>query len=419
MSLASAGAKAAVSVDRRVVAVIAIIGLAMAAYVLSAELFDGGKTKDYPLWYDFAKRIMDGEPLYDSGRYLYPPTMVVLLAPFSFLTPALFYTLLIALSVGALYLCLIWSMRLSAGGRPLPWQWVLVPILMMLPQIFENFDLGQPHIILLAIMLAGFLLLREDKPIAAGSLFGLAAALKVFPISILPYLIWRRYWKAAGGMVAALMIILVVLPSPIRGYERNFNELSQWFVAMAGDEDGFGQRKQQNWSWKNQSIVAITHRLVRDIDYKKGREGEGDAKMNVMSVDYRTANYILLGVIAVIGLMFIAILLPRDRLDQKRLAEEWGILLCLMTIASPLSRTYYFIWMLFPLFVLVQRLWDSDSPETRRWIGAGLIAVFLLTLLQLINELQAFGVNTIAAVLVMGILTWIMRTSQSKPAIGP
>ncbi|MEO1747089.1 MAG: glycosyltransferase family 87 protein [Pseudomonadota bacterium] len=415
MNLTAATGKPEARIDSRVMAVIGMIGLAMTAYVLGAELFDGGKTKDYPLWYDFANRIMAGEPLYDSGRYLYPPTMVVLLAPFSFLTPALFYAFLIVLSVGALYLCVLWSMRLSAGDKPLPWQLALVPIIMMLPQIFENFDLGQPHIILLAIMLAGFGFMREGKPLAAGAMFGLAAALKVFPISILPYLIWRRYWKAAGSMVAALMIILVVLPSPIRGYERNLNELSQWFVAMAGDEDGFGQREQQNWSWKNQSVVAITHRLVRDIDYKKGREGEGDAKMNITSVDYRTANYILLGVIAVIGLMFIAILLPRGRLDQKRLAEEWGILLCLMTIASPLSRTYYFIWLLFPLFVLVQRSWDSDSELTKKWIRLGLIAVFVFTLLQLINELQAFGVNTLAAVLVMGMLAWIMRTSPPTP----
>ncbi|MEO0543895.1 MAG: glycosyltransferase family 87 protein [Pseudomonadota bacterium] len=403
------------SLDRRIIAVIAVIGVAMAAYVLGAELFDGGKGKDYPLWYEYAGRVMAGEPLYDSAKYLYPPTMVMLLSPISFLTPAVFYAILIALSVGALYISVLWSMRLSGGDKPLPWQLVLVPIVMMLPQIIENFDLGQPHIVLLAIMLAGFLLLRDGRQISAGAVFGFAAALKVFPIAILPYLIWRRYWKAAGGMLAALMIILVVLPSPIRGYERNLNELSQWFVAMAGDEDGFGQREEQNWSWKNQSVVAITHRLVRDINYKQVRPGQGDARMNIISVDYRTANYILLGVIGIIGLVFIAILLPKDRLDHKRLAEEWGILMCLMTIASPLSRTYYFIWLLFPLFVLVQRSWDSDSAATKKWIRWGLIAVFVLTLLQLINELQAFGVNTLAAVLVMVMLAWIMLSSRPTP----
>lgn len=407
--------KVAGGLDRRVVALIIGIGVAMAAYVLGAELFDGGKGKDYPLWYEYAGRIWSGAPLYDSAKYLYPPTMVVVLAPFSFLTPALFYALLIALSTYALYVSVVWSMQLSSGDKPLPWQLMIVPIIMMLPQIIENFDLGQPHILLLAIMLGGFLLLRANQQVSSGVLFGFAAALKVFPVSILPYLLWRRHWKAAGSMVAAIIIILVVLPSPLRGYERNLNELSQWFVAMKGDEDGFGQREEQNWSWKNQSVVAITHRLVRDIDYKRVKPDEPRATMNIISVDYRTANYILLAVVGVIGLIFVAALLPKNRLDPKRMAEEWGILLCLMTIASPLARTYYFIWLLLPLFILVQRLWDTDSVATKKWIRAGLIAVFMLTLLQLINELQAFGVNTLAAVLVIVMLAWIMRTSSPTP----
>lgn len=381
----------------------------MAIYVLVPEVFGDGKWKDYPLWHAYAQRVWMGEPLYDGPEYLYPPTMVLLLAPFSMLPSAVFYALLVAISAATLWLSVRQSLMLADGSRPLPWWLAAVPIIMMLPQIIENFDLGQPHIILLAIMLGGFLCLRGGRPLLAGSLFALAAALKVFPISILPYLVWRRQWRAALSLVAVLAVILVVLPSPFRGYERNINELSQWFVAMRGDEDGFGQREEQNWSWKNQSIVALTHRLVRPVNYR-AVDGDGtEAYMNVIAVDFRTANMILIGVIGVIGLAFIAVLLPRRRLDNDRLVEEWGILLCLMTIASPLARTYYFVWLLFPLTVLVQRAWDDERPAAKRWIGAGLAAVFTLTLMQLIDQAQAYGVNTIAAMLVAGMLAWYMH----------
>lgn len=35
----------------------------------------------------------------------------------------------------------------------------------------------------------------------------------------------------------------------------------------SSSEKGFGQRDEQNWSWVNQSVIAMTHRLVRPINY--------------------------------------------------------------------------------------------------------------------------------------------------------
>ena len=129
-------------------------------------------------------------------------------------------------------------------------------------------------------------------------MFALATAIKVFPVAVLPYLVWRRQWAAAASMVVFLGVFLFVVPAPIRGFERNVAELKTWYQGMVGSssEKGFGQRDEQNWSWVNQSIIAVTHRLTRPVNYNQDDPDQAGAHMNVVDVDYKTANLIVLAV---------------------------------------------------------------------------------------------------------------------------
>jgi len=35
--------------------------------------------------------------------------------------------------------------------------------------------------------------------------------------------------------------------------------------------------------------------------------------------------------------------------------KNWVSLFCLMTVASPLARQYYFLWLFFPMTILIHR----------------------------------------------------------------
>ena len=51
-------------------------------------------------------------------------------------------------------------------------------------------------------------------------------------------------------------------------------------------------------------------------------------------------------------------------------AEELGILFCLMTVASPLARQYYFMWLFFPITVLIHRAaYDPRASGAGRHLG--------------------------------------------------
>jgi hypothetical protein len=280
------------------------------------------------------------------------------------------------------------------------------------------FDLGQPNLVLLAMMLYGFWSLQHQRGWQgrwlAGFMFALATAIKVYPVAVLPYLIWRRQWAAVISMVAFIGVLLFVVPAPIRGFERNVAELKTWYQGMVGtsSEKGFGQRDEQNWSWVNQSIISVTHRLVRPVNWNQDEPDKPPRTMNLIDVDYKTANWIVLAVSAVLGLGFLAVMPRRERRTPRSDAEELGILFCLMTVASPLARQYYFMWLFFPITVLIHRAAYDPRPNVRlgTWIALALAGILMLLALPPFPlVIQAWG-NNLAATAVMAVaLAWHIR----------
>ncbi|MEZ2141203.1 glycosyltransferase family 87 protein [Bradyrhizobium sp. DN5] len=401
--------------------------LLLTADVLIPEIFGHGKTKDYGLWYWAGQQVLQGRPLYpgdisDYFEFIYPPLPAVLLALPSWFGKILLYVVLSILNAVAWWCTGTFSQVLAGSDRRAgPWLEAL-PAFVTVTFVFDMFDLGQPNLVLLAMMLYGFWSLRHQHHWLAGFMFALATAIKVFPIAVLPYLVWRRKWEAVVATVAFIGILLYVVPAPIRGFERNAAELATWYQAMVGSssEKGFGQRGEQNWSWVNQSLIVVTHRLVRPINYNLEDPNKPPRTMNVIDVDYRTANWIVLALSALLGLGFVAIMPRQAQRTARSDAEELGILFCLMTIASPLARQYYFMWLFFPMTVLMHRAAFDARANVRLGTWLALAAAGILMLLSLPwfpNVIQAWGNNLVATAILAGSLAWHIR--HPPVATGP
>jgi hypothetical protein len=391
----------------------------LTADVLGPEIFGHGKTKDYALWYWAGQQVLHGGPLYPSDlneqfEFIYPPLPAILLAIPSWFGKIALYTLLSLLNVVAWWYTGTLSNVMTGSERyPGPWLEAL-PAVVTVAFVFDMFDLGQPNLVLLAMMLWGFWCLQHQRSWLAGFMFALAIAIKVFPIAVLPYLVWRRRWAAVVSTIAFTGILLYVVPAPIRGFERNAAELATWYQGMVGSssEKGFGQRDEQNWSWINQSLIAVTHRLVRPINYNEEDPNKPPRTMNVIDVDYRTANWIVLALSALLGLGFLAIMPPQARRTARSDAEELGILFCLMIVASPLARQYYFMWLFFPMTVLMHRAAFDERANVRlgTWLALGAAGLLmLLSLPWFPNGIQAWGNNLLATAILAGTLAWHIR----------
>jgi len=116
-------------------------------------------------------------------------------------------------------------------------------------------------------------------------------------------------------MVVFLAVFLFIVPAPVRGFQHNLAELTTWYQGMvaSSSEKGFGQRDEQNWSWVNQSIIAVTHRLMRPVNYNQDNPAKPPAYMNLLDLDFKTANWIVLAISLAIGLGYVAVMPARSR----------------------------------------------------------------------------------------------------------
>jgi len=395
---------------------------------LIPQLFGHGKGKDYRLWYAVGQAVVTGGDLYpktgQTFAFLYPPFAALLLAPFSLFGRAFSIFCIGLVNVASWWAAARLSDRLAATPGPKAWWIVALPSVIALPFIWDMYDLGQPNLMLLAMMLAGLALLASGREWASGAMFAAAVALKAFPLAVLPYLLWRRRWRAAASMVVFSAVFLLLVPAPFRGLERNLDEVKTWANGMvfSASEKGFGQRPEQNWGWKNNALIAVVHRYVRPINAEAEHPEYKPIYVNFLDLSYDQANIVLAVVAGMIGLGFVAVLPPQRRRTPASDAAEYALLIALMTIASPLARAYYFVWLLFPFTVLVYRTALDPEPRARRltaWLLAGSLALFTIgASIGPPHILQALGNMFWATVVIIGTLVWLMRRSMAPRAPG-
>ncbi len=395
---------------------------------LVPQLFGHGKGKDYPLWYGVGHAVLTGAPLYGkdgSGgfAFLYPPFAALMLAPFALFGRA-FTILCIGLVNAASWWAAVRLSHLLSGVRAeRPWWLVALPSLIALPFIWDMYDLGQPNLMLLAIMLAGLALLRSGRQWSAGVMFAAATALKAFPLAILPYLIWRRRWAAAAGMALFTAVFLILVPAPVRGFERNLAEVKTWAGGMvfSASEKGFGQRPAQNWGWKNNSLIAVVHRYVRPINAEAENPKTAPLYVNILNLTYNQANLVLAAAAGLIGLGFVAVLPSERRRTAASDGAEYALLIALMTIASPLARAYYFVWLLFPFTALCDRAALDPDPGVRRrtgWLIAAALALFTIGVaIASPHWGPALGNMFWATAIIIATLVWLMRREMGPTPV--
>jgi hypothetical protein len=123
-----------------------------------------------------------------------------------------------------------------------------------------------------------------------------------------------------------------------------------------------------------------------------------------------------------LGLAFVAVMPRQAQRTARSDAEELGILFCLMTVASPLARQYYFMWLFLPFTVLMHRGAFDPRPRVRlgTWLALGAAGILmLLSLPPFPNALQAWGNNLAATAVLAVTLAWHIRhppDAASSPA---
>jgi hypothetical protein len=226
------------------------------------------------------------------------------------------------------------------------------------PLVYSIKQGNSTHVLLPLLILALFWVIQSKRLFGAGVILGLLTLIKI-PFGLFAlYFLLRKYWKALGGfisIVAGLVLVSVVLLG-IDIHLQWFNECILGFVGkpMAGYNvqsiDGFWARLLTSANLSNWTplTLGIPFRIARNVSV-----------------------VLLLGVTI---WRFWKAGLPSN--IQTRSAEFCSIL-CLAFILSPISWTYYYLYMLIPASLYIA---GYLPPMNRHWKIVFAIATFLVSL---------------------------------------
>jgi hypothetical protein len=388
---------------RALLSIFIVTAIAFSAVPL-LHYFRGRSIMDYKLWYDTGKHVLAGDEIFflRSGKYdfMYPPSCALFLATASLLGQAGLILLLVAINSVAWFSSARLAAILANGHRFGNNVWLyLIPSLLVIVYIWSSYHLGQPSLVLLALMLGAFVALRSQREVPAGALIALAAAIKAFPVIAIIYLIYRRYWKAALSVVVTLTFLLLILPTPFRGFERAWHDLEKWSSGMLKyDAAAVAQRPMRSYTWKNQSLVSVTNRLLRHVDADAASAPHMPIYVNLADLRFRTVNAIIIGAALALGVLFITVMPQRGMRTAESDAIEFALLLLIMLMITPLSFGYFFSWLVLPFAVITQRVL-AGKGWALLWWSVPAVAILALAL-PFPRGAQLYG-NTFFATLLL------------------
>lgn len=167
---------------------------------------------DFRAYYHAAELFVRGEPFVGAtppvggGEWVYPPIVVVLFAPLSaFPTWESAYVAFSVVNVGLLAVTAALIVRIVEYVRcdDLPTVDRTLLGLFVLGNTFTAVVLGQGQIdpLVCVCLAGGFLALERGRDVASGTLFAVAAVVKLFPVVVGLWLLHRRAYRAVAAAV--------------------------------------------------------------------------------------------------------------------------------------------------------------------------------------------------------------------------
>ncbi len=204
---------------------------------------DGG------IFYQSAGKLADGESPYvlnngdvenPGALFCYPPTLAVMLTPFSYLSilgqNIAWYGMITLGFIISFYI--IYKLAIIVDINP-PKGWgfpiVVGVVALMYDPIQNNYIYAQSNSILL-LSIVVFMILYLQKCLAlAGIVLGFGITFKFFPLIFIPLLLFRKEWKVliySGISVFIILLVPLIMVDPVQLYGDFINV----FAARAGDE---------------------------------------------------------------------------------------------------------------------------------------------------------------------------------------
>ena len=392
---------------------IALLGVGHLALVLPGRVFE----LDFAHYYVSSRMLLEGRNPYRLAlepesrqqgftsiavipRATNPPPLLWLVAAFAWAPPRAAFWAWTIMQVISLAAILLLTRVLLQGRLSVRAWWFTCAGVVVSEAVFYHFWFGQTQLLLGALILGGFACLRRGHGMTACLLVTAAGLVKLFPLVLVPWFVWRgdkkTFWQRVAATSATGLVVVTVTGW---GLWRDF------FRFAASIVSDFAPRRTFNFNVP--SLVVNLHAVVA----------------GQMTTDSTPHIWWTAAMAAGIAVILVGYWLVWVR--GRDLEAEFCLLSIVMLAGNPVTWGHYFIFLIFPLAVAIARL--REGLTEARLIGFTLL-ILALNAMDLAEKswierrfAMAFIANYIplAALITLGCLfaTWlnVSRISRMKP----
>ena len=243
---------------------------------------------------------------------------------------------------------------------------ILLPFLLVFRFIIDDLSNIQINSILLFTCLFIIDQVMKGKHVLPAILMALAISIKVYPIFLLVFLLWKRQWKF-GLLSCAFILVINGLSLVVFGSDLGGAYYIEWFHHRLGGPIILHH--------KNQSIFPLLTALLSDVS--RGF----DIKYNIASLNVDLVKKIAATIVVLVASWPLwKMRRPLQSTSSEMLKWQWAIALGAIPLLSPLAWKYYFVF-LFPLFLqLIVRFQKNYSiTNSRLWLFYLATVLLILT----------------------------------------
>lgn len=385
------------------ISAISLVALFVAFGVVTVirSAFQEVRKTDLTVYLRAAWAVRTGEDLYSvtdehGWHYHYPPLLASLLVPIaqppigSDAQPLLPFATVVILWYLLGLGCLFISVKLLGGslgptgvhrdGKYRRWL-LYFPLWVLVPALCSSLGRGQVNELILLLLVGMIVSACAGSRFAAGLWLAGAACIKLIPIYLLVYPLWRRDYRWIAGTAVGLVFGLLVLPSAIIGPSRTIALYGDWGRHFLKPAIGQGEDTARNrellgaTATDNQSIQGILHNSL-NLDRS--------TRPKTAAVITKITHWVV-GALLTLVTLYVA---SRSKLKEPyREALTLSSLIVCMLLVSPVSHLHYFVWLL-PIIMTVVACHLTFGQRVRPALVGVLVLVFFTGLLPRIPGLE-------------------------------
>jgi uncharacterized membrane protein len=259
------------------------------------------------------------------------------------------------------------------------------------------------NLTILAICILALIFILKNKPFIAGLLLAIVIATKVYPIILLPFLLFRKQYKTLAftllGILFTHMAVLLFF-----GFDATAL-YSQWYTKQVAEG--------LQCIHYNQSLWSLFCGLFSETSRFNGWY------FNITSLSVSHTKVLTLVVIGGLA-AWVAYVFHKNRGQEKSLAIQWLIVLSFIPVFSPLAWKCYFVFLV-PVSILLYAKFEGTSK--RRWFIIPFLLITFTSELFIGNiasdYTESVGIITLSSLFISLFATYSLTSNtMNSPNVG-